>query len=401
MSEGRDLVKEAVRDAKAVREAAVAAAKNEIVEGMAPQIRKMVDRAIGAAVAGESVDRSRVPGQGSDYYSAASRKARAKWEEGKDRGEETMEPMGDAKKRKDAEIDMESIASFFPQLAEEPDADEEGMPSLEDALDAGAGAVPGGGIPVLGEEPRGDDEEPPAEPEPEVEETMKIEARRKKDDEKEMVDEEIEIADAELQKVYESALKAEATVKKDFGDVSPGGELEDVVKDTGLLDSKKGEAGWEEVEPPAKQDYTVKEMIQRGLAENRALRAENGKLREAVGRLARQLHEVNLFNSKVLNVNRILNKCGRLTAEQRRVVLESIDAAESIDEVKKIYETLVRSFASSRRVDESRGPRRPAANAQRRRTGGEPDPKVISEAVERSGENKEFARMKYLAGLVS
>ena len=46
MKEGRDLVKEALADAKSLKEAAVESAKKELVESMAPAVRKLLDESI-------------------------------------------------------------------------------------------------------------------------------------------------------------------------------------------------------------------------------------------------------------------------------------------------------------------------------------------------------------------
>ncbi len=138
--EGRELVKEAVKDAKSLKEAAIAAAKNELVESMAPQLRAILEKSLKGAL--ESVDR--VNSQGSDYYSPGSREKEKKYQEGKAKGDQ---PMADKDDKEPEKLDLESLAGFFPQLAEEPDADPDADPNAEDE---GAmppmGGMSGGGM---------------------------------------------------------------------------------------------------------------------------------------------------------------------------------------------------------------------------------------------------------------
>lgn len=384
--EGRDLVKEAVQDAKSLKEAAIEAAKNQLIEGMTPAIRSLVEKSLKGALGSKNEDTDRIRRGVQDKWPGESHTG---FEEAKERGETKMDvadKKAPAVPGEEQELDLESLIGFFPQLAEMPD--ENAIPTLgEMDLDPAADPLK--------------KDEPVAEA-AEEDDAMKAEAKKKDDKEKDKMDEEIEISESELKKVYESALQVEVQVKKGFSDMTPSGELEDVVKDAdkGLADVKKGEHTWEKETPPAKQDFTVKEMIQRGLAENKALRAENAKLTKMVEALGSKLHEVNLFNAKVLHVNRIFNSNGRLTKEQKTVVLESLDKAKSIDEVKMVYETICSSFKASQALSEGKNPRKPTANAQRARTSGAPDQKVLSESVDRANGTSTFERFKVLAGLV-
>lgn len=382
MKEGRDLVNEAVSDAKALKEAALQAAKTELLENMAPAIKQLVEKNI-KGVLSQNEDTDRIRRGVQDNWPGESHSG---FEEAKERGEPKMDMAPD--KHDEKELDLESLASFFPNVMEMPEEDPLAPKVDEDP----AAAMPA--IPTLGEAEACEDEE---EGEEEGELEVKKEAKKAKEDDK--MDEEIEISESELKKVYEAALQTEVQVKKGFSEMTPNGEIEDVVKDVdkGLADVKKGEHAWEKEAPPAKQDFMVKEAIAKGMAENKALR-EN--LRKAVGMiktLGEKLHEVNLFNAKVVHVNRLLTKNGKLTAEQKKVVLESIDKATTIAEVKTVYEVINNSFAAASQLSESKA-RKPVANAQRPRTTGTPDQKVLSESVDRN--NDTFSRLAQLAGLV-
>jgi hypothetical protein len=357
MKEGRNLIKQAVESAKTLQEAAIAAAKQQLIEEMSPFIRTLAEKAVCKTV--ESADRVNQCGEG-EY----SNKSHAKFEENKDSklGEENMKP------EKDAELDLEG---FFPGLAEE-----------------------------ISEEAEGEDKE-------EDKEEEKVEEAKACDGEgEEEVAESIEISEEQLKSVYENALKAaqiaEAQVSKGFADMTKGGELDEVDPAAGIADVKKGEHAWDGEEPPAKQDFTVKEnvkrMIQLGLQENKALRKALKEAYNVVNHLRGTLHETNLFNSKILHVNKILNQHGRLTKEQRGIVLESIDKAKTIAEVKLTYEAISRSFTAVSNLSESRV-RKPITNAQGARTSGAVSQKVISESNDNSQSNA-FARWNKLAGLI-
>jgi len=378
MKEGRDLVSEAVNDAKALKEAALTAAKNELVESMTPGLKALLEKSI-KGVLSKNEDSDRIRRGIQDNWPGESHTG---FEEAKDKGDTQMDKEAPSD---DKELDLESLASFFPAMSEMP----EEMPAQEPAADEAS--IPMLGMPGMSENADEDADD------------VKQEGKKKDDEEKEEMDEEIEISEAELKKVYEAALQTEAQVTKGFGDMTKMGEIDDVIKDVdkGLADVKKGEHVWEKEEPPAKQDFTVKEMknlIGRGLSENKSLR-EN--LKKAVGlirHLGARLHEVNLFNAKVLHVNRLLNTNARLTKEQKKIVLESIDRAKSIDEVKTIFEVVSNSFAVATQLTEDKS-RKPAANAQRARTSGTANPQVLRESVDRQN-NDGFGRLQQLAGLI-
>lgn len=348
-----DIIKEAVKEAQSIKELAVEAAKNQIVESLAPAVRELVSRELRGKIKSEDVDRLRRVADGH---------GESEFEEGTSKGDLKME-----KDKKD-ELDLESM---FPGLSEtdelpeaahdEPDGDEP-LPELEAAE-----------IPSLGEA-----EELPPEGD---------------------MDEEIEISEAELRKVYAEALQAEVAVSKGFKDMTPSGELDDVDPAAGLADVKKGEAFWDDkaAHPPEKKDWTVKEirqLVAAGIAENKKLRGDNHKLTEMVRTLGKRIAEVNLFNTKVVAVNKMLSG-SRLTREQKRAVIEGIDRAHSVDEVKRIYEALESTLRSAGVVSESR---KPKANAQGVRRSGGADQKVLRESADKSG-GEQYSRWQQLAGL--
>jgi hypothetical protein len=65
--------------------------------------------------------------------------------------------------------------------------------------------------------------------------------------------------------------------------------------------------------------------------------------RGAVETLREQLTDLNLFNAKLLYVNKLLQS-KEITPAQRKSVVESIDNARSLREVKLLYRSLTESF---------------------------------------------------------
>ncbi len=364
MKEGRELVKEAIADVKSLKEAAVESAKKELVENLAPAVRKLLDESIRGALN----ERSRTGGK--------------EWEKS---------PEGGTRQQKK---DYGRLA-----VAEEAEPVAEDL-TLEDALQEF--------FPAEGVKENTMKSSKKSSKKSSVKEQAEVTAEAKSS-KKSSMKEEIEISEAELKKVYQAALKTEVQVKKGFSDVTgfvelngktPGNDKNPPAPPTG---EKGGEHHWEEEEPPHKQTWIpeakqLHAMLQKGLAENKALRENLRKAVAMIETLGQELHKVNLFNAKVLHVNKILNGA-KLTTEQKTFVMESIDKARSISEVRMVFETLVGSFKANAAMNEGRNPRPPKANAGRPTTSGTPKQEVLSESVDK-GQNSPFARTRELAGLL-
>ena len=81
---------------------------------------------------------------------------------------------------------------------------------------------------------------------------------------------------------------------------------------------------------------------------NRALTAQLQEAVTAVEGLQGQLKEMNLFNAKLLYANKLLqNK--NISTRQMRSIVESLDKARSLREVKLLYKTMTESFASKKK----------------------------------------------------
>ena len=111
------------------------------------------------------------------------------------------------------------------------------------------------------------------------------------------------------------------------------------------------------------------------------------EMEETINELRNELNEVNLLNAKLLYTNKIF-KAKNLTESEKVKVLNTFDKAETVKEVKLVFETLTESFATAKKspIKESLGSAsRSIAPAQTKQP--------IIEV------NDAFARMQRLAGL--
>ena len=109
---------------------------------------------------------------------------------------------------------------------------------------------------------------------------------------------------------------------------------------------------------------------------------------ETIETLRADLNETNLLNAKLLYVNKVF-KANNLTEAQKANVIASFDKAETVKEVKLVFETISESVATKKEVvKESRGFASAAAGVAQAK------PEVISEA------NDVVRRMQKLAGII-
>jgi uncharacterized membrane protein YgcG len=88
----------------------------------------------------------------------------------------------------------------------------------------------------------------------------------------------------------------------------------------------------------------LSEAVKNERRKNRSLANRLSEYRSAVETLREQLTDLNLFNAKLLYVNKLLQNKD-VSSSQRKTVVESIDNAKSLREVKLVYKTLTESFS--------------------------------------------------------
>ena len=119
---------------------------------------------------------------------------------------------------------------------------------------------------------------------------------------------------------------------------------------------------------------------------NRALSEKLGKYRSAVDTLREQLEDLNLFNAKLLYVNKLLqNK--NLNESEKKSVIKALDEANSLREAKSLYKSLTETFA--------RGNAKPLTESRNRGSSSRP----TTSSAPKQGNAPELDRWQRLAGL--
>lgn len=131
----------------------------------------------------------------------------------------------------------------------------------------------------------------------------------------------------------------------------------------------------------------VQKKIMKEARENRALRQQLNDYRGAVETLREQLSDLNLFNAKLLYVNKILQNKD-VAPNQRRAIIEALDGASNLREAKLLYESLATSISTKNE----------SLNESVRHTAGLASRPVTSSSARMSGAG-EVDRWAILAGL--
>ena len=336
MATNRDLLKEAIADAKAVKETAIANAKAALEEAFTPFLKEKLAQKIN--------EMDEIEEEESEMYETEMEKAKsmkedesveevsldellAELEEGENMGEEeTMEEteLSEAKgEEKEEEMSIE-------------DMDEDDLKSfIEDVIKDMVAA----GELEAGESMEGEEGEEEMEMEPESGEE-EIEASE--EEEKEELDEEV--------------------------------DLNELLAELEETDSMEEEYMEEEIdEAKEEKEESMKKELEEAYAAIKTLKSE--------------LHEINLLNAKLLYTNKIFRNKS-LTESQKIKVLTAFDKATTKKEVELVYETLQEglkvSTVTKSTIKESLGSASKAL--------GSATAKPIIE-------NDAFARMRELAGL--
>ena len=345
-----DILKEAIADAKAVRETALENAKMALEEAFTPQIKSMLS-------------------------------AKLKEEEGED--EEVEEGAHDDEEAEEGAHDDEEAEEGMREDDEEPEA-EEGEHRDEEAEE--------------GRHEEGEDDEDVEENEDEdevEEENLDLEAV--------IAELEAELAEGEDDEAEEGEEVEESTEA-----VEEGEEIEEEYEiDEAALTEEDDDEDKDEVDEELdkssgigkgdnKTDNTDTSSAigggKKGMKES-ALEAELKEYKEAVHFLKDKLHEVNILNAKLLFTNKLFKQYS-LDSNQKLKVVETFDRAQTTREIKLVFSTLAEQFqdngsiVTKKSISES-------ASAPVASTKPSPEAKkVISE------ETQVAIRFKKLAGLI-
>ena len=314
-----DLLKEAIADAKAVKEVALANAKLALEEAFTPRLQSMLSKKLAEeAEAEEPVEE----GEGEDeespveeygFYSEGEDEEPA-MEEGEDEEETPVEEYGFYNEGEDEE---EAPVEEGEDEEEEP-MDEDLMEiirQLEEDIDSS-------------EIGTGDNKKPSAV-------AFDDSTEDKKEKLVQLVEEEDEDSEevAEIKEILRSLREEEEAEEEPVEE----GEDEEEVDIKEVLRALREEEEAEEESVEEAEDEKEKEMAE-------------AKLREAyavITFLRSKINEVNLLNSKLLFSNKLFRKHS-LSDNQKMTVIENFDRASSLREVKLIFATLSESFRTTK-----------------------------------------------------
>jgi hypothetical protein len=359
MATKREMLEEAIADAKAVKEMAIANAKAALEEAFTPQLNNLFSLKL------QEMDT----------------------EESEKEESEELEEMMD----KDTmdEVDLEELLAELNEEESEEEESEESEESEEEKSE---------------EEPIGDltreelekmIEDILAEEFPEL--LNKEEGPEAEESEEEESEEDIELAEilAEIEAMDkeemedESMMYEEEELEEDYGNiaVSMSEFLPAILAAFGVV----GAAAASTIAQikKAKNKEEVKNIIDKAKAETKPEVSEE-ELAEAhstIESLRKDLNEVNLLNAKLLYTNKIF-KAKNLTESQKLKVLGSFDKATNVSEVKLVFETLNEGLKVKKdTIKENIGRASKTTNTP-----------IVKQPIVES--NDVFKRMQKLAGLI-
>ena len=353
-----DLLKEAIADAKAVRETALANAKMALEEAFTPHLKSMLSAKLAEdeieeddeVIEGEHEDEEDEEEVEEGGYGKSPRRDDDDHEDDPDEG------MHDSPRREDdddeEEVDESEIievdgVKYAPIVSEEED--EEGDDDEED-MDEGEELDLEAVIKELEEE--------------------LDEAGDPGDEEESVNEEEITEGDEEEEKVDEEVVNEDEEEDLEEQSTSSG-----IGKGTGV---KQASASDEEDPGKGKTHESVE-----------AIQSELNEYKEAVVFLKDKLHEVNILNAKLLYTNKLFKEYA-LSNDQKLKIVETFDRAQTTREIKLVYTTLAESFTG-----EKNEKKEVVKEFASKKSGGTaPSKKIISE------ENQVADRFRKLAGLV-
>ena len=353
----KDLFKHAIAEAKSVREAAIANAKEALEETLTPHLKDMLAAKL-QEMDDKSEDVEEVVNEVEDEVEEAHHKDDkdeaveedfTEAEEVEDDAEETEED--------EVELDAEEPADDAEATEESEDLTDLSVDQFKDMIrdiiaqelggDAGADDMDAGDIEGMG------DEAPLEEPADDAEEI------------------DLDELLAELEAI------SEAPAKEDEMDEAPAKE-DEMDEDTSVQVNAESEG----------KGYNVNRV-----ADLKEAKSDLSKAIATIETLKKELNEVNILNSKLLYVNKIF-KSQNLTESQKVNVIAAFDKAETVKEVKLVFETVVDNIGTKKRVQKRTSIKEHRGSASKATGTTASKPEVIAEVSDA------VRRMQKLAGII-
>jgi hypothetical protein len=315
-----ELLKEAIADAESVRETAIANAKIQLEESIAPAIKNEITKALMEAdEVGESHNPHR--GQQSNDFAEVGESVETEGESVEEVANDATSGIGGSENK------MPSPAS-----SKSSKVGSDGGQEFEKFHTGAEGAE----TPQQMKEEKEEDEDEDVE---EVNEgIMDLEAIIRELQAE--VEEMIGGSDDEYgEEEDDDELDLDAEPEAEFGDEEPEAEFgEDDEPEAEFGDEEDDDLDIEEILREIEAELSEEEHAPMA-DENARLKGELAEYRKAVELLRGKLNEVNLLNAKLLFTNKLF-KNQALTNEQKVHVVETFDLATTLREVKLVYATL-------------------------------------------------------------
>ena len=308
----REMLKEAIADAKAVKEMAIANAKAALEEAFNPQLKSMLATKLMEMEDMDENEDSEVEENYSEgEFEELSNPIMRHGLRGDDVPERETEYMRDKGMYEEDEMDLDEL------LAElEKDLDENARTRAEEEgyLD--------------GEKDEKEDLKEDERTDAEEEGYLDGEKDEKEDEEDTDTDEEID-----LEEMSEDDLKS---------------FIEDVIADMVKAGELEGEMETEEEDEESDDDVEIEVEDEEEVTvdENED---EMNEMKKQVDTLKKELNEINLLNAKLLYVNKIF-RSKNLTESQKSKVLGAFDKANTVKEAKLVFETISESVKVNKEV---------------------------------------------------
>jgi hypothetical protein len=335
-----DLLKEAIADAKAVKETAIANARLALEEAFTPRIQSMLSAKLSEELEDEEEEGMEGAMRGSEMRGSKMREQEDELEMGDDMADDMGDDM-EGEEMGDMEGDILNVSIDDPSTSQSPDFL--------------------GDIPAAGGEKMGD---------------MEGDEMGAEDDlDLESIIRELE-GDFNEEEEEEEMMGAERGMKE--GEEEAETMEEDI---DAIIEAILGEEEAEELEEAPAEDGTGMDLVEQELEEAYS----------TIKELQSVLQEVNLLNAKLLYTNKLFRNF-ELSENQKMKVIENFDRAGNTREVKLVFSTLAESFqkpATKKSVVKEH------KNVASKAVGTtKPAKEIISEG------NEMAARFKKLAGLL-
>ena len=348
----KDILKEAIADAKAVREVALANAKAALEEAFTPKLQSMLSAKLSEDLNEEYDEDDKMEEM---YYDEDDKDNMEEMMYDEDEADEDMKEMSydedeadeDMKESDlDEEIDLEEILNELELEEGKDDADEDMKEGKDDEKEM---------------------EEAVGYPNYRADQITKVKADATDVNQGLNEGEEFDL-DALLEEINnldEKKDEADEDMKESYMEESEAiNEVDPLTVAAGVTGLIAAAGGLTKIEmaaddPDFKRKYpkvakALEKLQSIGKAAADAKRMQEETMaeeleetKEALEAVKTELNEVNLLNSKLLYVNRIF-KANNLTEAQKLRVVETLDNAENIKEAKLIYETIKDTFVISK-----------------------------------------------------